>query len=60
MSSYEEIAKKELQLWQRQMLKKPSAVNRLSKSVQSWVNNLIPEKIHDVITATIKQMTRGV
>ncbi len=60
MSSYEEIAQKELRLWQRQMLKKPSAANRLAKSAQTWINNLIPEKIHDVITATIKQMTRGV
>ncbi|AEI47314.1 EcsC family protein [Runella slithyformis] len=60
MTPYEQLAQKDLRLWQRQMLKKPSAVNRLSKSAQTWFNNLIPEKIHEVITTTIKQMTRGV
>lgn len=60
MPSYEETIAKELRLWQRQMLKKPSAANRLAKVTQKWINNLIPEKIHEIITTTIKQMTRGV
>jgi hypothetical protein len=60
MPSYEETVAKELRLWQRQMLKKPSAANRLAKATQKWINDLIPEKIHEVITTTIKQMTRGV
>ena len=60
MPSYEETVAKELRLWQRQMLKKPSAANRLAKATQTWINNLIPEKIHEIITTTIKQMTRGV
>ncbi|MDF7816642.1 EcsC family protein [Runella sp. MFBS21] len=60
MTPYEQLALKELKQWQRQMLRKPSAANRLAKSIQTWVNNLIPEKIHEVITTTIKQMTRAV
>jgi len=60
MSSYEETVTKELRLWQRQMQRKPSAANRLAKATQTWINNLIPEKIHEIITTTIKQMTRGV
>lgn len=60
MPSYENYAQAELKTWQQQMLKAPSVVNRLAKSLQVRINRLIPEKLHQAITATIKQMTRGV
>jgi hypothetical protein len=50
----------ELSVWQRQMLQRPSIINRLSKSVQVKINTWIPEKVHQAITTTIKQMIRGV
>lgn len=50
----------ELLIWQKQMLKKPSLLNRLSKKLQTKINNWIPEKVHKAITATIKQMIRAV
>jgi hypothetical protein len=50
----------ELAQWQSKMQKKPSRVDRASKAVQDKINTLIPDKIHDVITSTIKQMTRAV
>ena len=34
--------------------------NKLSKKVQDKLNGFIPPKVHKVITATIKQMVRGV
>ncbi len=42
------------------MLRRPSLVNWLSKKAQTKINTWIPEKIHQAITTTIKQMIRGV
>jgi hypothetical protein len=57
---YEETIKSELDLWQKQMLKKPTIINNLAKKVQTKINTWIPEKVHTAITATIKQMIKGV
>ena len=46
--------------WQKKMLKRPSFFNNLSHKVQTKVNSWIPEKVHKAITATLKQMIRGV
>ena len=58
--SYEEIAGSELKVWQKKMLRKPSLLNKFSKRIQTKINSWIPEKIHNAITVTIKQMIRGV
>jgi len=42
------------------MLRRPGILNKLSKKLQTKINSWIPEKVHNVITATIKQMIRGV
>ena len=60
MDPYSKQAKEELAQWQENMQAKPSVTNRLTKSLQERINNLIPDKIHQAITAAIKQMTRGV
>jgi hypothetical protein len=60
ISAYDESVKVELKAWQKKMLRRPSFFNKLSKRVQTKINSWIPEKIHNVITATIKQMIRGV
>src|SRR5688500_12859690 len=60
MMIYEQIKMQELQVWQRRMMRKPGLFNRLSKSMQDKVNSWIPEKVHQAITAAIKQMIRGV
>ncbi|HTE27419.1 EcsC family protein [Flavitalea sp.] len=51
---------RELKVWQREMLRSPGYFNGLAKKLQTRINNLIPEKIHQGITAVIKQMIRGV
>ncbi|HEY5371917.1 MAG TPA: EcsC family protein [Hanamia sp.] len=58
--SYDEIAQFELQLWERKMLRRPSVFNKLSKKIQIKINSWIPEKVHNAITVTIKQMIRAV
>lgn len=60
MDYYQQEVYKNLLLWQKQMLKKPSLFNNFSKKIQTRINNWIPEKVHVAITATIKQMVRGV
>ena len=58
--TYENYVRRELRTWEQAMLRPPSFTNRLARSVQRRVNNLIPEKVHQVITAGIKHMTRAV
>jgi len=60
MDNYQKQIRSELLDWQKQMLQQPSLVNRLSKAVQVKINTWIPEKVHQAITTTIKQMVRGV
>lgn len=60
MDEYQQEILSELEAWQRQMLQKPSLFNQLSKTVQVKINTWIPEKVHQAITASIKQMIRGV
>lgn len=60
MDDYQKQIRSELLVWQKQMLQRPSLINRLSKEVQVKINTWIPEKVHQAITTTIKQMIRGV
>jgi hypothetical protein len=60
MQQYEENIQAGLKKWQHQVLRKPGLLNRLTTRVQRKVNSFIPEKIHQIITTTIKQMIRAV
>ena len=60
MSSPEQQARTELHAWQQQMQRAPSLLNRFARRVQIRLNALLPERVHQAITATIKQMVRGV
>ena len=57
---YDQKVLHELKGWQYRMAAGPSFFDRLSKRFQNKVNSFIPEKIHQAITITIKQMIRGV
>ncbi|MGV3589332.1 MAG: EcsC family protein [Adhaeribacter sp.] len=58
-TAYEANALFELANWQQKMLKPPSLLNHVTRKMQVKINNLIPEKIHQAVTATIKQMIRA-
>ena len=60
MTPYQLQARKEMQRWQKQMLRRPSFFNKLSKRTQDKINSWIPEKVHNAVTTAIKQMIRGV
>ncbi len=60
MDNYKQQAVRELRLWQKKMLQRPTFFNKLSKRAQDKVNSWIPEKVHNAVTVAIKQMIRGV
>jgi hypothetical protein len=60
MDVYNQQAISELKAWQKQMLRRPSFFNNLSKKAQDKINSWIPEKVHNAVTVAIKQMIRGV
>ncbi|QDA58623.1 EcsC family protein [Hymenobacter jejuensis] len=60
MTSYEQLAYAELRTWQEQMQRPPSYLNRFTRRVQMRLNAWLPERLHEAITVTIKQMVRGV
>ncbi len=60
MEKYQEDAFEQLLAWQKEMIRRPSVLNKLAKKLQTKINNWIPEKIHKAITSVIKQMIRGV
>ncbi|NMM49934.1 EcsC family protein [Marinigracilibium pacificum] len=50
----------EHQLWKLRMSQSPSLINKATKDLQHKINTLIPDKVHDVITKAIKEITRAV
>ncbi|TPE43282.1 EcsC family protein [Pontibacter mangrovi] len=57
---YEAQALYELQRWQHEMLREPSAFDNISRKAQVRLNSYIPEKVHQALTSAIKQMIQGV
>ncbi|WP_142247967.1 EcsC family protein [Alkalihalobacterium alkalinitrilicum] len=51
--------KDELRSWQRKMEKRQSMTGRLAKRFQNKVNQMIPEKVHHIVTASIKKMVHA-
>lgn len=60
METYEEQTRDELQHWEMELMKKPSTLGHIAAKVQGKINSYIPLKIHQTITATIKQMVKTV
>lgn len=60
MKTYEEEIAFELYEWQQLMQRKPSASNQALKKMQHKINQIIPEKAHQIITSAIKQLVKAV
>ena len=60
MDHYAEELSTGLKTWQKAMLRRPSLFNALSKKMQTKINSWIPEKVHNAITAVLKQMIKAV
>ncbi len=59
MKAYENKARHELQVWRNKLLKRPSLFNKMSKQAQTKLNSYIPEKAHQIITESIKNMVKA-
>ncbi|MFC7392900.1 EcsC family protein [Scopulibacillus cellulosilyticus] len=57
---YEQLARKECFDWQKKMMKRSSAFSRAANSVQKKINDKIPQKVHDVITKSVKGVVKTV
>ena len=60
MTPYETTVLTELSRWQRAMQRPSSRVGRISTRLQRGMNRLIPQRVHNIVTGAIKQMTRAV
>jgi uncharacterized protein (DUF697 family) len=60
MNSDEHRTRVELRAWQLKMQRPPTLLNNFAHRVQVRLNAFLPEKLHQAITAAIKQMVRGV
>ena len=56
---YEEEVKEEVVRWKRKMGKRSSMAARYAKQLQAKVNQLIPAKVHTVVTNAIKHMVHA-
>ena len=57
---YIKLVKKELEEWKKNILKKPSIFDKASKGIQNKFNGVLPDKYHEIITSSIKVMTKTV
>lgn len=60
MDNYQQQVALELQFWKIELMKKPSLMGNIATKVQEKINSYIPQKVHNAITATIKQMVKAV
>lgn len=60
MEYYESKSLEELVLWQQKMQQNPSLLNKASKALQDKINDVIPQKVHQIITVTIQKMVQAV
>lgn len=59
MTPYEDQAYMHLQFWQLKMQKRPSFANNMSKKVQAKMNDMLPEKVHLLITSAIENLIKA-
>jgi hypothetical protein len=57
---YEEQVFQELKQWKESIQSRPSVVGSMAKSIQNRINNMIPDRVHEVITNAIRRMTKTV
>ncbi|WP_297337639.1 EcsC family protein [Algoriphagus sp.] len=60
MDSYLHYAHAELNSWLFKMKRPPSLGSRLTSGVQRKINQIIPDKVHRVITSAIENMVKAV
>lgn len=59
VNDYELKINQDVQEWKRRLQKRSSILNRVSKKAQTKVNELIPEKVHQVVTESMKGLIKA-
>ena len=59
MKDYEMKAYEEVQAWRLKIMKRSGMFNKLSKQAQNKINSWIPEKVHGIVTDSIKHMVKA-
>ena len=59
MVDYTKKVEQELYFWRKKMTRRSGILSRASKSAQTKINGLIPEKFHHVMTESIKNMVKA-
>ncbi|MFJ8066315.1 EcsC family protein [Psychrobacillus sp. NPDC096426] len=59
MVDYTKEVEQQLQFWKHKITRKSGILGRTSKNVQNKINGLIPEKFHQVMTESIKNMVKA-
>lgn len=60
LNAYENRALTSALAWRTRQKKQPGAWDRTTRATQDRINNIIPEPVHKVVTAVIKQMTKAI
>lgn len=60
MENYDQKIRIELEFWRREMMRKPSFLNKITHTVQKKINSYIPDKVHQTITTIMKGMVKTV
>lgn len=55
---YNQKVRFEISAWEHQLFKPPGWLERTSKTIGKRINDMIPPKVHDVMTATIRSIVR--
>lgn len=59
MVDYTKEVEQQLHFWKHRITRKSGIISRTSKNVQNKINGLIPEKFHQVMTESIKNMVKA-
>ncbi len=59
MNEYELKAYDEVKEWKRKLTKRSSVLNRMTKKAQIKMNEIIPEKAHQIITDSMKNLVKA-
>lgn len=57
---FEDKAMAEMTVWLAKTKQKPAFLSRLTKITQSGINEIVPEKVHQVVTYAIEKMVKAV
>lgn len=57
--AYEARALAEALAWRDRQLKRPGLWDKTTRATQDRINRVIPERVHEIVTGAVQQMTRG-